>query len=108
MVMTIDPVNLVLASVPSVMALGGRETLAFVGELETIPRTHEKVGKVTWHDDDCVQIEEDPPIPKAQQSLKISQARYLDRQIDFFNLVDAQRTLLCFGHHHPSQANVGG
>jgi len=35
-------------------------------------------------------------IPKARQSLEIARAGYLAGQIDFFNLIDAERTLLGF------------
>jgi outer membrane protein TolC len=35
-------------------------------------------------------------IPKARNSLEIARAGYLAGQIDFFNLIDAQRTLLNF------------
>jgi len=35
-------------------------------------------------------------IPKARQSLEIARAGYLAGQIDFFNLMDAERTLLNF------------
>jgi outer membrane protein TolC len=35
-------------------------------------------------------------IPKARQSLEIARAGYLGGQIDFFNLIDAERTLLDF------------
>jgi cobalt-zinc-cadmium efflux system outer membrane protein len=35
-------------------------------------------------------------IPKAQQSLTIARAAYLGGQTDFFNLIDAERTLLNF------------
>ncbi|MCW5555510.1 MAG: TolC family protein [Verrucomicrobiae bacterium] len=35
-------------------------------------------------------------IPKAKQSLEIARAGYLSGQIDFFNLLDAERTLLNF------------
>ncbi|MGA2556925.1 MAG: TolC family protein, partial [Verrucomicrobiota bacterium] len=35
-------------------------------------------------------------IPKARQSLEIARAGYLAGQIDFFNLMDAERTLLGF------------
>jgi len=38
----------------------------------------------------------DQLIPKARQSLEIARAGYLAGQIEFFNLVDAQRTLLNF------------
>ena len=39
---------------------------------------------------------QDKLIPKARQSLEIARAGYLAGQIDFFNLMDAQRTLLGF------------
>lgn len=39
---------------------------------------------------------QDQLIPKARQSLEIARAGYLAGQIDFFNLVDAQRALLNF------------
>jgi outer membrane protein TolC len=39
---------------------------------------------------------QDKLIPKASQSLEIARAGYLAGQIDFFNLMDAQRTLLGF------------
>ena len=39
---------------------------------------------------------QDKLIPKAQQSLEIARAGYLSGQIDFFNLLDAERTLLNF------------
>lgn len=35
-------------------------------------------------------------LPKARQSLEVARAGYLAGQIDFFNLIDAQRTLLGF------------
>ena len=35
-------------------------------------------------------------IPKGRQSLEIARAGYLSGSIDFFNLMDAQRTLLSF------------
>lgn len=35
-------------------------------------------------------------IPKARQSLEIARAGYLAGQVDFFNLIDAERTLLNF------------
>lgn len=35
-------------------------------------------------------------VPKARQSLEIARAGYLAGQIDFFNLIDAERTLLNF------------
>jgi len=35
-------------------------------------------------------------IPKARQSLEVARAGYLAGQIDFFNLIDAERTLLNF------------
>jgi outer membrane protein TolC len=35
-------------------------------------------------------------IPKAQKSLEIARSGYLSGQIDFFNLMDAQRVLLQF------------
>ena len=35
-------------------------------------------------------------IPKARQSLEIARAGYLSGTIDFFNLMDAERTLLNF------------
>ena len=38
----------------------------------------------------------DKLIPKARQSLEIARAGYLAGQIDFFNLIDAERTLLNF------------
>ena len=38
----------------------------------------------------------DKLIPKARQSLEIARAGYLSGQIDFFNLLDAERTLLNF------------
>lgn len=39
---------------------------------------------------------QDKLIPKARQSLDIARAGYLASQIDFFNLIDAERTLLNF------------
>ncbi|MCP5527585.1 MAG: TolC family protein [Verrucomicrobiales bacterium] len=39
---------------------------------------------------------EDQLIPKALQSVAVARAGYLAGQIDFFNLIDAQRTLLDF------------
>ena len=39
---------------------------------------------------------QDNLIPKARVSLEIARAGYLSGQIDFFNLIDAQRTLLDF------------
>jgi cobalt-zinc-cadmium efflux system outer membrane protein len=39
---------------------------------------------------------QDKLIPKARQSLEIARAGYLSGQIDFFNLLDAERTLLNF------------
>jgi outer membrane protein, heavy metal efflux system len=39
---------------------------------------------------------QDKLIPKARQSLEIARAGYLAGQIDFFNLIDAERTLLSF------------
>ncbi len=39
---------------------------------------------------------QDKLIPKARQSLEIARAGYLAGQIDFFNLIDAERTLLNF------------
>jgi cobalt-zinc-cadmium efflux system outer membrane protein len=39
---------------------------------------------------------QDQLIPKARQSLAIARAGYLSGQIDFFNLLDAERTLLNF------------
>jgi outer membrane protein TolC len=39
---------------------------------------------------------QDKLIPKARQSLEIARAGYLSGQIDFFNLLDAERTLLDF------------
>ena len=39
---------------------------------------------------------QDKLIPKARQSLVIARAGYLSGQIDFFNLLDAERTLLNF------------
>jgi outer membrane protein TolC len=36
-------------------------------------------------------------IPKAKQSLEIARTGYLSGTIDFFNLIDAERTLLNFG-----------
>jgi outer membrane protein TolC len=39
---------------------------------------------------------EEKLIPKAQQSLEIARSGYLGGQIDFFNLIDAERTLLGF------------
>ena len=36
-------------------------------------------------------------IPKARQSLEIARSGYLSGQIEFFNLIDAERTLLDFG-----------
>jgi outer membrane protein TolC len=39
---------------------------------------------------------QDKLIPKARQSLDIARAGYLAGQIDFFNLIDAERTLLNF------------
>lgn len=38
----------------------------------------------------------DQLLPKARQSLEVARAGYLAGQIDFFNLIDAQRTLLGF------------
>lgn len=38
----------------------------------------------------------DQLLPKARQSLEVARAGYLAGQIDFFNLIDAQRTLLSF------------
>lgn len=38
----------------------------------------------------------DQLIPKARQSLEVAQAGYLAGRIDFFNLIDAERTLLGF------------
>ncbi len=38
----------------------------------------------------------DKLIPKARQSLDVARAGYLSGQIDFFNLLDAERTLLSF------------
>lgn len=38
----------------------------------------------------------DQLLPKARQSLALARAGYLDGQIDFFNLIDAERTLLNF------------
>jgi len=38
----------------------------------------------------------DQLVPKAQQSLEVAQIGYLSGQIDFFNLSDAERTLLGF------------
>ncbi len=35
-------------------------------------------------------------VPKARQSLEIARARYLAGSIDFFNLMDTERTLLNF------------
>jgi outer membrane protein TolC len=35
-------------------------------------------------------------IPKAQKSLEIARSGYLSGQIDFFNLMDSERTLLEF------------
>ena len=35
-------------------------------------------------------------IPKARQSLELARAGYLSGQVDFFNLIDAERTLLNF------------
>ena len=35
-------------------------------------------------------------LPKARQSLEVARAGYLTGQIDFFNLIDAERTLLTF------------
>ena len=35
-------------------------------------------------------------MPKARQSLEVARTGYLSGQIDFFNLTDAQRTLLGF------------
>jgi outer membrane protein TolC len=35
-------------------------------------------------------------LPKAQQSLEVARSGYLTDQIDFFNLIDTQRTLLGF------------
>ena len=39
---------------------------------------------------------EEKLVPKARQSLEIARAGYLAGQIDFFNLIDAERTLLSF------------
>ncbi len=39
---------------------------------------------------------QDKLLPKARQSLEIARAGYLAGQIDFFNLIDAERTLLNF------------
>jgi len=39
---------------------------------------------------------QDKLVPKARQSLEIARAGYLAGQIDFFNLMDAERTLLNF------------
>ena len=39
---------------------------------------------------------QDKLVPKARQSLEIARAGYLAGQIDFFNLIDAERTLLNF------------
>jgi outer membrane protein TolC len=39
---------------------------------------------------------QDKLVPKARQSLEIARAGYLSGQIDFFNLLDAERTLLNF------------
>ena len=38
----------------------------------------------------------DELLPKARQSLEVARAGYLAGQIDFFNLIDAERTLLSF------------
>ena len=38
----------------------------------------------------------DQLLPKARQSLEVARAGYLSSQIDFFNLIDAERTLLAF------------
>ena len=43
-----------------------------------------------------VALMQDKLIPKAHQSLEIARAGYLTGQIDFFNLLDAERTLLGF------------
>ncbi|MBU6400696.1 MAG: TolC family protein [Verrucomicrobia bacterium] len=39
---------------------------------------------------------DDRLLPKARQSLEVARAGYLSGQIDFFNLIDAERTLLGF------------
>lgn len=43
-----------------------------------------------------LQLLQEKLIPKAGQSLQIARAGYLSGQIDFFNLLDAERTLLNF------------
>ena len=43
-----------------------------------------------------VALLENELLPKARQSLEVARAGYLSGQIDFFNLIDAERTLLGF------------
>jgi len=38
-----------------------------------------------------------PPVPRQRQSLEVARSGYLSGQIDFFNLTDAEQTLLRFG-----------